>query len=129
MFVHRGVANRAWESRPQLLARRRGTACLGVFAIIFQAILYGWHSHPLPVPSRSAPTALSASVGPGHGDPDLADDDCQICFAIGHHNATPIDLLPPLPPRDVALPAVRVEQSLVSVGRFLHFRSRAPPRV
>jgi hypothetical protein len=126
IIVHRG--NRACGKRLALLVPRRGTACLGVFAILFQAILFGWHSHPLPVSAQGVPTALSAPAGAGDEDPSLADDDCQICFALSHHSAAPIDFIPPLPLGEASTPAPRVEESLAPKTPYLNFRSRAPPR-
>jgi hypothetical protein len=91
-------------------------------------MLFAWHSHLLPFSPRGTPTTLSASTPTGHEVPVLDDDDCQICFALSHHSATPIDFIPPLPPGEASSPATRVETNLVPNGRYLHFRSRAPPR-
>ena len=126
--VHRGFADSGCRNRSGLLTPRRGTACLAVFAIFFQAMLFGWHSHPLPVSPKGLPTALSASPTTGHEVPVPDDDDCQICFALSHHSAGPVDFIPPLLPGVASSPATRVEASLAPVGRFPHFRSRAPPR-
>jgi len=98
-----------------------------VFALLFQAMLFAWHSHPLPVSPRDAPLAVSASPATGHEVPVLDDDDCQICFALSHHSAAPIDFILPPPPCESSSPAPRAEENLASVARYLHFRSRAPP--
>ena len=100
---------------------------LGVFAILLQAALFAGHRHPYPLAPRGAPTALAAAPSTGPTTPGLADDDCQICFALAHHSAAPVDFLAPSPGR-ISLPAAPVEAILAFVARFLHFRSRAPPR-
>ena len=127
--VHRGFADRGRKNRSGLATSRRGTACLAVFAIFFQAMLFAWHSHPLPVSPRGLPPSLSTSPTTGQQVPVLDDEDCQICFALSHHSAAPIDFAPPLPPGEASSPVIRIEANLVPVPRFLHFRSRAPPRV
>ena len=103
------------------------TACLGVLALLFQAMLFAWHSHPLPVSLRDVPAAVSASPATGHRAAEPADDNCQICFALSHHSATPIDFIVPPQPHEAASSTTRVEEHLLSLGRYLHFRSRAPP--
>ena len=103
----------------------RGATVLGIFAILLQAALFAWHHHPLPLSSRGAPTIL-APAGPS--TPVLADDDCQICFALGHHSATPVSFLAaPVPGSTPAhLPAI--EPVWVSLRSYVLFHSRAPPR-
>jgi hypothetical protein len=96
--------------------------------MLFQAMLFAWHSHPLPFSPSGAPTALSASPTTGHEVPVSDDDDCQICFALSHHSAAPIDFIPPSPPGEASSPATRVKTNLAPGERYLHFRSRAPPR-
>jgi len=123
--VRRGLADGSWRPRPQTW--RRGTACVGVFTLLFQAMLFAWHSHPLPVSPRNVAAAVSAFPATGHGASGLEDDDCQICFALSHHSAAPIDFLLPSPPREAASSATRVEENLARLARYLQFRSRAPP--
>jgi hypothetical protein len=104
---------------------RRGVAFLGIFAILLQAALFGWHHHPLQASSRGAPTIL-APAGPS--TPVLADGDCQICFALSHHGAAPVDFVAPPPPIHASVALTAVEAVLAPVAAFLLFRSRAPPR-
>jgi hypothetical protein len=103
----------------------RVAALLGIFAILLQAALFGWHHHPLLLSSRGAPT-IAAPAGPSA--PVLADDDCQICFALGHHAAAPVDFVavPVSGPVPLYLPAI--ETVWVPVRSYVLFRSRAPPR-
>jgi hypothetical protein len=104
---------------------RRGAASFAIFAILLQAALFGWHHHPLPLSSRGAPTIL---VPAGPSTPGLTDDDCQICFALSHHAATPVDFVaaPVSGPVPRHLPAI--EAVWVPVRSYVLFRSRAPPR-
>ena len=106
-------------------APRRGAAFFAIFAILLQAALFGWHHHPLPLSSRGA-AIVSAPVGPSM--PVLADDDCQICFALSHHTATPVNLLAAPVPGPVPLHLPAIEAVWVSVRSYVLFRSRAPPR-
>jgi len=109
-------------TRP-LPVTRQAAALLGIIAILFA---WHHHAHSLPLPELSA----VGSVVVAGGDPVLpsADDDCQICFALGHHPATAVDFfaahsadLEPLP----LLSAAAVPHFLPF---YLLFRSRAPPR-
>ena len=108
--------------------RRRGTALVGIFAILLQAALFAWHHHPPSVSSHGAPAVFAGPI-PGQSTPVLADDDCQICFALSHHSPAPIDFILLPPPREASSSDTRVEENLALVARYLHFRSRAPPRV
>jgi hypothetical protein len=76
------------------MMRRRGTARwlamrLGIFAVLFQAILFGWHHHDpiwaghLPIPVLANPT----------GPPQAIDDEdgCEICQVLHHLTAATAD--------------------------------------
>ena len=84
--MHLRVASGDRIDKPKLPAVRRGAALLGAFAILLQAVLFGWHNHPLPFSPMGAPAVLATA---GHEVPGLVDDDCQICFALSHHSAAP----------------------------------------
>jgi hypothetical protein len=124
--VRLGFATADRTGKSKSAAPRRGAALLGVFAILLQAALFAGHHHPLPLSSPGAPAVLAAATG--QEAPELADDDCPICFALSHNSASPVDFLTPPPPGQVALPAAAVAAVDASVAAFLHFRSRAPPR-
>jgi hypothetical protein len=117
-------ASRDWTGKSRS-APPRVAAFLGIFAILLQAALFGWHHHPLPFSSRGAPTVL---VPAGPSTPVLIDDDCQICFALSHHSAAPADFVAPPAPVRGSSPLTAVEAVLAPVAAFLLFRSRAPPR-
>jgi hypothetical protein len=123
--VHLRFASRDWTGKSRSATPRRGAAFLGIFAILLQAALFGWHHHPLPLSARSAPTIV-APAGPSTAV--LTDDDCQICFALSHHAASPVDFVaaPVSGPVPLHLPAI--ETVWVPARSYVLFRSRAPPR-
>jgi hypothetical protein len=72
------------------MAGRRTTALLGMFAIVFQAMLFAWHHHAVALPSPGAPT-IGYLVSLSSDQTPIADEDCPLCFALANHNITPID--------------------------------------
>jgi hypothetical protein len=106
---------------------RSTTAVLGVIAILFQAMLFAWHHHALPYSSHSAPW-IAALAGGGPEMPTAADHDCEICFALAHHGAVPVDLFPAALPQQTSLQQIRAATVVISVAAYLLFQSRAPPR-
>jgi len=123
--VHLRFASRDWTSKSRSATPRRGAAFLGIFAILIQAALFGWHHHPLPLSARGAPTIV-APVGPS--TPVLTDDDCQICFALSHHGAATVDFVAAPPPGHTSSSPAAVEAVFAPAAPYLLFRSRAPPR-
>ena len=112
---------------PPLPAQRRATALLGIIVVLFQAILFTrhHHTHPFPLHGLSAVGAIVVA----NGDPvlPLADDDCQICLALGHQTATPVDFLAaPLADHE-PLPLLSAAAVHRLFPPYLLFRSRAPP--
>jgi hypothetical protein len=59
--------------------------------------------------------------------PALADHDCEICFALSHHGAVPVDLFLANRPFDAPLPRSRLAAVDSSPAPYILFRSRAPP--
>jgi hypothetical protein len=123
--VHLRFASRDWTSKSRSATPRRGAAFLGIFAILLQAALFGWHHHPLSLSARGAPTIV-APVGPS--TPVLTDDDCQICFALSHHAATPVDFVAAPVSCPVPLRLAAGGTVWVPARSYVLFRSRAPPR-
>ena len=107
---------------------RRGVAFLGIFAIVLQGALFGWHHHPLPLSSRGAATVLAIGPPAGPSTPVLTDDDCQICFALSHHGAATVDFVAAPPPGRTSSSPAAVEAVFAPGAPYLLFRSRAPPR-
>ena len=100
---------------------------VGAFAILFQAVLFGWHHHPASfhVWSPGAVTTLAAPTGPVM--PALADHDCEICFAVSHHGAVPVNFSAAKPPENAPLAQTRIAAVEVPLTPYSLFRSRAPP--
>lgn len=103
-------------------------ALLGVFAILFQALLFGWHHHDLAFAARGAPLALSAPASGGAGSPADDADECEICSVIHHQAAAPLAFMALSPP-PVAAAAIVCPIGLVLVSDNCRAGSaRAPPR-
>jgi hypothetical protein len=128
-YVYLGCATGAWTSKPRWPAPRRGAALLAVFAILLQAVLIGWHHHPFPFGSWGTPTVLAVGSPSGHSTPALTDNDCQICFALSHHSAAPVHVVPDPLPGPARLQLSAVKTVWVPLRSYVLFRSRAPPRV
>jgi len=98
---------------------------LGIFAILFQAMLFAWHDHVRPRSSRAASEIVTASGGDQM--PASAEDACKICFALSHHGAVPVDLYAAAPPDHLPVLTARATAVTAPLASFLLFRSRAPP--
>jgi hypothetical protein len=124
MGVQRSIGVRLGRARQR---RRRAYALVGTFAILFQAVLSAWHHHPasLHVQSAGAAATLAAPTSPAM--PALADHDCEICFALSHHGAVPVDLFLANRPLHAPLPQSRLAAVDTSPAPYILFRSRAPP--
>jgi hypothetical protein len=96
--------------------------------MLFQAMLFAWHHHPLPFASRSASTTVTVAAA-GQGIPELADHDCDICFVIGHHGAVPAGLFAAAPPQLAPLSRPAPPAFVGYLAPYLLFHPRAPPRV
>jgi hypothetical protein len=106
---------------------RRVAALTGAFAILVQAVLFGWHHHAIPFRQHAAfgVTILAPPTSPAM--PAADDHDCQICFALGHHGAVPVDFFAPSPPDQARLHQPRLMAVDAPLARYFFFRSRAPP--
>jgi hypothetical protein len=124
MGVHLSIGVRLDRARQR---RRRAYALLGTFAILFQAVLFAWHYHTASFHVRSAGAAptLAAPISPVM--PALADHDCEICFALSHPGAVPVDLFLANRPLHAPLPRSRLAAVDASPAPYILFRSRAPP--
>jgi hypothetical protein len=100
-------------------------ARLGLFAVLFQAILFGWHHHDLIVAGRlPVPIVEKAPVTPQVVDDE---DGCEICQVLHHLTAAPVDVAAAPPPLAVARISVAGKTATVARTRALAFRARAPP--
>jgi hypothetical protein len=107
-----------------LVARRR-IALLGVAAILFQALLFGWHHHEFPL-RQSGPAAILSNASQPLA-PSTADDLCEICSILHHQNAAPLAFVTPAIPSSIEAatkpPAAVFSKRAAKSG----FRARAPP--
>jgi hypothetical protein len=104
---------------------RTAAARLGVFAILFQAILFGWHHHDLVFGVEHQRAVLHNSAGATQPAGD--EDGCEICQVLHHQTLSSANgVVTPLPglaaTRSVAPDPVFVTRSFA-----LAFRARAPP--
>ena len=105
----------------------RRVALLAVLAVLFQAILFGWHHHELSLPSGDAP-ALAFPAGGAPPEPADLDDDCDICQALHHLSAAPGEVVA------LAVPDAAASALLLPASIFIErageraFQARAPPR-
>ena len=107
-------------STAQSLAAR-----LGLFAVLFQAILFGWHHHDLIVAGRLAVPVIEKAAAATQVIDD--EDGCEICQVLHHLTAAPVDGAGAPPPLAVAA-AVAVPETVFAVrGPAAQFHARAPP--
>jgi hypothetical protein len=59
--------------------------------------------------------------------PASADHDCDICFALSHHGAVPVNVLVAKPSEPVPLHRSRLAAVETSSALYILFQSRAPP--
>jgi hypothetical protein len=76
---------------------------------------------------RSAGAAATLVAPTSPVMPALADHDCEICFALSHHGAVPVDLFLANRPLHAPLPRSRLAAVDASPAPYILFRSRAPP--
>jgi hypothetical protein len=106
----------------------RATAILGIFAILFQAMLFAWHHHAPPFASPSAPGVVLLAATSGEDIPAAADHNCQVCLYISQHGAAPVDFFTGGSPGRAALPSAAAIAADPPLAAYLLFRSRAPPQ-
>jgi hypothetical protein len=106
----------------------RASAAVAIFALLLHAIVYAAHHHPLPFSPRHAPGLAGAAAGAGPDLPLSADRECQICFALGHHGAVPVDAFAAALPEEKPFEQIRTAAVSVSRLPYLLFQPRAPPR-
>jgi hypothetical protein len=116
---------------------RRGTAGLGLLALVLQLVLSFGHIHvhdvnaaPSPQTHKAIVTAISS--GSGQDVPGApADDDCPICMAM-HAVATGVLPAPPTVIVDTAfsqvLRTVSIDAFKISTARYTLAQTRAPPK-
>jgi hypothetical protein len=108
-----------------MTAGRAVAARLGLLAILFQAILFGWHHHDLTFPGRlSMPVVENLAAAPQAADDE---DGCEICQVLHHLTAAPIEFTAIRPPCTVAARLDQPRAKSVRAKATTAFRARAPP--
>lgn len=98
---------------------------LGLFAVLFQAILFGWHHHDLIIAGRlPAPVIEKAPATPQVVDDE---DGCEICQVLHHLTAAPVDTVGASPPLALAVTIAGPETAFAVRGLPASFHARAPP--
>ena len=113
--------------RVRLIARRR-VALLGVAAILFQAILFGWHHHGLALASRGGAGASLYNAA-RQLPPAVAEDSCEICAVLHHQSASPLAFAAPSMPSAIVSAIDLPAPVFLDRADARWFHARAPPRV
>jgi hypothetical protein len=108
-------------------AARRRIALAGVVAILFQAILFGWHHHPLVLAAPGVPPAIHGE-GSAPLSPVTAEDDCDICQALHNLSAAPGEFVSLAPPAGALASPTLPEPVRLGRRSPSAFQARAPPR-
>jgi hypothetical protein len=105
----------------------RRVALLGVAAILLQAILFGWHHHPLALAGVGSPIAsLHNATQPLA--PAAAEELCEICAALHHQSASPLAVAIPPQPSTWAVTINLPDADPIGRAYARGFHARAPPR-
>ncbi|HWD58257.1 MAG TPA: hypothetical protein VG308_08275 [Stellaceae bacterium] len=112
------------------MIRRRGAARglaarLGLFAVLFQAVLFGWHHHDPTFAGRLTAPVVANPIAPPQAVDD--EDGCDICQVLHHLTAAPVDAAGAPPPLAVATSIAAHDTAFAVRTRALSFRARAPP--
>jgi hypothetical protein len=106
---------------------RRAAALTGAFAILVQAVLFGWHHHAILFRQHVALGVIILAPPSSPAMPAADEHDCQICFALGHHGAVPVNFFAPSPPDQAGLHQPRLSSVDAPIAPYFSFQSRAPP--
>jgi len=120
----------ARQGKPIVGAARgsRAAARLGLFAILFQAILFGWHHHDRVFVGGQAQQAVIHN-GTAPTQPADDADGCEICQVLHHQTAASSNGVADSQPGLAASPSTADDPVFVVRTVALAFRARAPPLV
>ena len=110
---------RVWSGR---------AARLGIFAILFQAILFGWHHHELAFAGKFPAPVVQNSIAPLQSAVD-SEDGCEICQVLHHQTATAADFAFAARPQPASRALAADDVAFVVCAPSLGFHARAPPLV
>ncbi|MBV9966646.1 MAG: hypothetical protein JO008_13225 [Alphaproteobacteria bacterium] len=111
-------------NRTNAVVRRR-IALIGVAAILFQAILFGWHHHALAFSGTEPTASLSNASQPPL--PASTEDLCEICSILHHQSAAPLAFVTPAIPSSFEMAIKPPAAVLPKLAAKSGFRARAPP--
>jgi hypothetical protein len=100
-------------------------ARLGLLAVLFPAILFGWHHHDLTFSGR-----LPVPVLENHGNaPQIGDDEdgCEICQVLHHLTAAPVEFAAVRPPCAMVARLRQGHCASLHSASAAAFHARAPP--
>jgi hypothetical protein len=107
--------------------RQRHAAGVGIFAILLQALLFGWHHHAEHFSVTGQWPMLSVSAPSAPLSPATTEDECELCAALHYLTAAPGEfILAGAPSSGTLLPPQLVQARPGRQPRF-SFRARAPP--
>ena len=106
---------------------RHRIALVGVAAILFQAILFGWHHHELAMAANGSRAATLSNAAEPLA-PAAAEDLCEICIALHHQSAAPLAFIAPPGPFAGAVAVDRHNADPTGRADTRSFQARAPPR-
>jgi hypothetical protein len=112
---------------PQPVRMRRRVALVAILAILFQAILFGWHHHLAVLAAHGAQQVAHGASGTPLS-PATADDDCDICQTLHNLSGSPVEFAVLVPPGATASALHLPDLALVGRGFARAFQARAPPR-
>jgi hypothetical protein len=92
-------------------------------------MLFAWHNHAHPRSSQAAAAVVALAPATDQEMPASAEDACQICFALSHHGAIPVDSFAAAAPDHLPAPTARATAVARPLPSYLLFRSRARRRV
>ena len=113
--------------RDARMTARRRVALIGVAAILFQALLFGWHHHGLRLAARGEP-ATSVYNALRQMPAAVAEDSCEICAVLHHQNASPLAFAMPPTPSAIASAIELPAADFPDQADTRWFHARAPPR-
>jgi hypothetical protein len=105
---------------------RRRVALLGVAAMLFQAVLFGWHHHGAAVRAGSGPIASIHNATQPLA-PAAAEELCEICAALHQQSAAPLAFLTPPTPSATIVAIDRPDAAPIGRADARGFDARAPP--
>jgi hypothetical protein len=100
-------------------------ARLGLFGMLFQAVLFGWHHHDLILAGRLTAPVIANPTAPPQAVDD--EDGCEICQVLQHLTAAPPEIAGALPRLEATTASAVADGAFAIRGAVADVRARAPP--